>query len=111
MLATVGLNYCRRRYYDFVSLTIRHRKLRWLSSVLIAGIYLYRAVGLSYDVITYLIGFYFLQLLVSYLTPKGLDEDEPEEQYDEITGDLIIEAVDTSSLPDFNSEFEFENRG
>lgn len=75
MLATQGLHFIRRRYYHFVSLTIRHRKSRWAFTLLLAVLYLYRAVGLSYDVITYLIGFYLLQLLVSYLTPKGIDED------------------------------------
>jgi hypothetical protein len=73
MLASQGINYIRRRYYYFVNLTIRHRKLRWVFTFLLASVYLYRAIGLSYDVITYLIGFYLLQLLVSYLTPKGLE--------------------------------------
>lgn len=73
MLVSAGLTYARRRYYNFVSLTIHHRKLRWILTFILASIYLYRALGLSYDVITYLIGFYFLQLLVSYLTPKGLE--------------------------------------
>ncbi len=73
MLASQGINYIRRRYYFIVSLTIRHRKIRWMFTALLACLYLYSAIGLSYDVITYLIGFYLLQLLVSYLTPKGLD--------------------------------------
>lgn len=84
MLASNGFNYVRRRYYNFVSLTIHHRKLRWFFTLVLAAVYLYRAVGLSYDVITYLIGFYLLQLLVSYMTPKGLEEDETEEHYDAI---------------------------
>ena len=76
MLATQGLHFIRKRYYHFVGLTIHRRRLRWSFTLLLAALYLYRAVGLSYDVITYLIGFYLLQLLVSYLTPKGIDEQE-----------------------------------
>lgn len=90
MLASQGFNYLRRRYYSFVSLTIPHKKLRWCSTLLLALVYLYRALGLSYDVITYLIGFYFLQLLVSYMTPKGLEEEDCGDQYDEITDTMII---------------------
>ncbi len=73
MLASLGVNLVRRRYYHFVGLTLTYRKSRWLFTVFLAFVYLYRVAGLSYDVITYLIGFYLLQLLVSYLTPKGLD--------------------------------------
>ena len=102
MLASAGLTYIRRRYYTFISLSIHHRKLRWMLTFFLATFYLYRAVGLSYDVITYLIGFYFLQLLVSYLTPKGLEEEESYEQYDEMTDTIIVESVDTSMLADIN---------
>lgn len=73
MLASLGVNLIRRRYYHFVGLTMHYRKTRWLFTVFLACFYLYRVAGLSYDVITYLIGFYLLQLLVSYLTPKGLE--------------------------------------
>ncbi len=31
---------------------------------------------MSYDVITYLIFFYILQLIISYFTPKGLVEED-----------------------------------
>ncbi len=40
-------------------------------------LYLERVWGLSYDVISYLIFFYILQLIISYFTPKGLVEEEP----------------------------------
>ena len=33
-------------------------------------------MGMSYDVVTYLIGFYLLQMMVSYFTPKGLEEED-----------------------------------
>ena len=42
-------------------------------------LYIERVMGMSYDVITYLIFFYILQLIISYFTPKGLVEEEPEE--------------------------------
>jgi hypothetical protein len=78
MLATQGVNYIRRRYYYFVGQTHHYQKSRWLFTLALVTTYFYRVAGLSYDVITYLIGFYLLQLLVSYLTPKGLEENEPE---------------------------------
>jgi len=65
----------RRRYYYFVGQTLRYRKARWFLTLAIVAMYFYRVAGLSYDVITYLIGFYLLQLLVSYLTPKGLEDN------------------------------------
>lgn len=95
MLATQGLNLIRRRYYYFVGLSISYRSLRWCLTISLVGVYLYRALGLSYDVITYLIGFYLLQLLVSYLTPKGLDDDEDLVAYDEFADSLIIESIET----------------
>lgn len=72
MIVTKSLHCVRRRYYYFVGKTQRYGKVRWLCTALLVTTYLYRVSGLSYDVITYLIGFYLLQLLVSYLTPKGL---------------------------------------
>lgn len=74
MLASRGVNYLRRRYYCFVGKTIHYLKVRWVTTLCIIALYFYRVAGLSYDVITYLIGFYLLQLIVGYLTPKGLEE-------------------------------------
>lgn len=74
MLATSCISYFRRRYYFFIDSTIGYRKLRWASTLLLVILYFYRSIGLSYDLITYLIGFYLLQMLVSYFTPRGLDE-------------------------------------
>lgn len=71
MLAT-SLYCIRRRYYHFVGKTQPYLKTRWFFSLIIVGMYFYRVLGQSYDVITYLIGFYLLQMLGSYLTPKGL---------------------------------------
>jgi hypothetical protein len=34
----------------------------------------------SYDIATYLIGFYLLQLLIGYFTPKGVIEGDVDEQ-------------------------------
>ena len=74
MLVSQGVNLIRRRYYCFVGKTIHLHKARWFTTLCLVGLYFYRVAGLSYDVITYLIGFYLLQLVVSYLTPKGLEE-------------------------------------
>ena len=74
MLASSGISYLRRKYYFFVDSTMAFKKIRWSCTLLLVGWYFYRSVGLSYDIVTYLIGFYILQMLVSYFTPKGLDE-------------------------------------
>lgn len=89
MLASSGINYIRRRYYYFIGQTHHYRKTRWFFTLILVTLYFYRIAGLSYDVITYLIGFYLLQLLVSYLTPKGLEENEAEEMDDFMESEVI----------------------
>lgn len=79
MWASKGVNYIRRRCYYIMDKTLHYRKTRWFLTGTLVIIYFYRADGLSYDVITYLIGFYLLQLLSSYLTPMGLLENETED--------------------------------
>lgn len=76
MLASSCISYFRRRYYFFVDSTMSYRKTRWAFTLVLVAWYFYRTIGLSYDVVTYLIGFYLLQMMVSYFTPKGLEEDE-----------------------------------
>ena len=65
--------------------TMRYRKTRWAFSLVLVAWYFYRTMGMSYDVVTYLIGFYLLQMMVSYFTPKGLEEEDLE--YTEFIGE------------------------
>jgi hypothetical protein len=62
-----------------VDKTLHYKKIRWFFTTTLIPIYFYRVDGLSYDVITYLIGFYLLQLFSSYLTPIGIPENESDE--------------------------------
>jgi hypothetical protein len=79
MLVSRTANYIRRRYYFLVDKTLHFKKTRWFLTATLVVLYFYRVDGLSYDVITYLIGFYLLQLFSSYLTPIGVPENENEE--------------------------------
>ena len=74
MLATKGICIARKYYYSMVNRTILYKKTRWIITLMLVLLYLERVKGLSYDVITYLIFFYILQLVISYFTPKGLVE-------------------------------------
>jgi hypothetical protein len=53
---------------------------RWLFTFLLCLFYLERSYGMSYYIVTYLIGFYVLQLIVNYVTPKGLEDNDEEEE-------------------------------
>ncbi len=74
MLATKAICKLRRKYYFLIDSVVRYKKPRWFFTVSLMIIYFYRCIVMSYDVISYLLGFYILQLLVSYFTPKGLVE-------------------------------------
>ena len=78
MLATKAICILRRKYYYLVDCTIPYKRTRWSLTLAIISYYFYRCIGASYDIITYLIGFYILQLIVSYFTPKGLVEVDEE---------------------------------
>lgn len=56
-----------------------YRKTRWLVCTALLCAYLYRVYGLSYHVVSYLLGSYLLQLLVAYVTPRGLEDVDEEE--------------------------------
>lgn len=75
MLATKALCATRKYYYSLIGKTIVYKKTRWLITAMIFLIYMERVRGLSYDVITYLIFFYILQLIISYFTPKNLVDE------------------------------------
>jgi hypothetical protein len=74
MLATTALCKIRRHYYHMLDSIIPYLRIRWCVTLLLACGYWIRCMGMSYDIITYLLGFYFVQLLVKYFTPKGLEE-------------------------------------
>ena len=78
MLATKAICRVRKNYYSLINRTVLHKKTRWLTTAVLVLLYLERVRGLSYDVITYLIFFYILQLIISYFTPKNLVEEDPE---------------------------------
>ncbi len=73
MLATKGISKIRRLYYNLIAKTIVYSKIRWIFTLLLAALYAERSFGMSYTIITYIIGFYLLQLALNYFTPKGLD--------------------------------------
>ena len=77
-MATSALCRIRSKYYYVLDSTLPFTKLRWASTLFLILIYFYRCFGMSYDVITYLISFYVLQIIVNYFTPKGLMEIEEE---------------------------------
>lgn len=81
MLEFSNLHALHRKYYTITSNIAPFKKIRWGFTSIFTCFYLYRVSGLCYDVITYLIGFYLIHLLVGYITPKGLEdiEDENEE--------------------------------
>lgn len=75
MLVTRGIGKARRLYYAMVNRMIMHRKTRWTTTLLVVMAYIQTVQAVSYDIATYLIGFYLLQLLISYFTPKGVTDD------------------------------------
>ena len=58
---------------------IIHTKFRWLFTFCLLLLYLERSYGMSYYIVTYLIGFYLVQLVLEYFTPKGLDESDEQD--------------------------------
>ena len=76
MLATREIGRVRRCYYSLVNKLMRYRKLRWAITCVLVVTYIETVQSVSLDIVTYLIGFYLLQLLIGYFTPKGVrDED------------------------------------
>ena len=82
MIATV-ISRTRRYYYNLVAKVIIYQKSRWLFTLCLVALYAERSYGMSYSIVTYLIGFYLLQLLVGYLTPKGLEIEEDPFSFEE----------------------------
>jgi hypothetical protein len=74
MLATKVIGRARRAYYYLINRLALHRKLRWSATLALLVTYIQTAQA-SYDIATYLIGFYLLQLLLGYFTPRGIDDD------------------------------------
>lgn len=82
MLATRAIGRVRRLYYSLINRLVLYRKLRWGATCVLVVSYMESAMGASLDIVTYLIGFYLLQLLISYFTPKGVEEQEAVEDED-----------------------------
>ena len=72
MLATRAISRVRKCYYGMVGKTIMYRKFRWIFTFCLAALYAERSYGMSYAIITYIIGFYLLQLALKYFTPRGI---------------------------------------
>jgi Rer1 family len=65
----------RRSYYALINKMVLYRKARWCFTLAIVLVYAQTVQRMSFDVATYLIGFYLLQLLVGYFTPRGITEE------------------------------------
>ncbi len=72
MLATRTISKTRKLYYNIIAKTIFYKKIRWLFTFTLAIFYAERSYYMSYTIITYLIGFYLLQMLIEYFTPKSI---------------------------------------
>ena len=82
MLATRAIGRVRRCYYSLVNKLIPYHKSRWTATCILVGTYIETVQSVSLDIVTYLIGFYLLQLLIGYFTPKGVTEEEDDTQGD-----------------------------
>lgn len=75
MLVTKGIGKIRRIYYMLVNKLGYYKKIRWTITLLLIATYIQTVQAVSYDIVTYLIGFYLLQLLIAYFTPRGVTDD------------------------------------
>jgi hypothetical protein len=80
MLVTKGLRSVSKLYYNMIDSLGPYTTCRWLFTFLLCLFYFERSYGMSYYIVTYLIGFYVLQLIVNYVTPKGLEDNDDEEE-------------------------------
>ena len=71
---TTALNSVRRKYYYLNNTITPYPKIRWSFLFTLVCLYFYRAYGLEYNVVTYLILFYLLQVGVGFITPQGLSD-------------------------------------
>jgi hypothetical protein len=78
MLVVRGLRSLNRHHRNLVDRLQPYPKARWIITTALCFFYFERSYGMNYYIVTYLIGFYVLQLLVKYLTPKGLQDEEEE---------------------------------
>lgn len=80
MLVTRCIRTVRKHHRNLLDYLIQYKTARWLITAALCLFYFERSYGMNYYIVTYLIGFYVLQLIVKYVTPKGLDQDENEEE-------------------------------
>jgi hypothetical protein len=85
MLVTKGISNLSKCYYNMIDHLIQYKVSRWIFTLALCLFYFERSYGLSYYIVTYLIGFYLLQLAVNYVTPKGLEEVD-----DEVEGNALL---------------------
>jgi hypothetical protein len=76
MLATRAVGRLRRFYYSLINKLMPFRGVRWGTTCVLVVTYVETVQAVSLDIVTYLIGFYLLQLLIGYFTPKGVREEE-----------------------------------
>lgn len=65
----------RIRYYHFLSQIALYCKLRWCFTVWLLIGYIWNFKSMSFDIVTYLLACYFLEMLAALLTPKGCEEE------------------------------------
>lgn len=104
MLATKTICKLRRKYYFLIDSIVGYKRARWLFTLSLLAAYFYRCIGMSYDVISYLLGFYVLQLVVGYFTPKGLVEVEDEEEVEPLSE--VFESGGNKPLVSEVNEFQ-----
>lgn len=80
MLVTQGISKLRRIYYALINKMVLHKNIRWTFTSILIFSYIYSVQTVSFDIATYLIGFYLLQLLIGYFTPRGVVDDIDEEE-------------------------------
>lgn len=67
-------NRSRRIYYCLINRLALHRKMRWTATLALLIPY-FQTAQAPHHIVTYLIAFYLLHLLLSYLTPRGVDNN------------------------------------
>jgi Rer1 family len=80
MLATKVISKFRRTYYALINRLALYKYMRWTFTFVLVLLYIETVQSSSYDIATYLIGFYLLQLLIGYFTPKGVIDDDVDAQ-------------------------------
>lgn len=99
-------------YRNRIDKYIFYIKLRWLLTIILLSIYIYRLIIIGgYYVISYIMGLYILHLSVQFFQPLGLPNIEDEETYeDNVYEDLPITTNMYFFINFVNLRFFFEKR-